>query len=329
MFFLRGVLAFFMIAMGGAGPALAGASDIVENDSLVAPEVQDIDDPFRRGIDRVADQATGGVDLPAPAGDVGLQDTTGADLLGEATDEALFSNRYRVVGVAVAKQESRSQIFAATNQDVIAGNKPRLAYVRLGLFAEEAEARQTAIDMKNNHEHLLGAHFILRDEGDAGVLMDFGPLRNVTHAERYCEIMLTMSANLIEDCYTVLEFPGLEPMRTFSSTAMLKPSANAVRNVVQDENLFDLEAAARKTITLREGDMIGVSEATLVKVTPTGIIIVAETGDIETLPLDYLPEKAFELDDLNRIAAPPVISSSANPATPEYPYADVGTGSDS
>jgi hypothetical protein len=50
----------------------------------------------------------------------------------------------------VASQETRSQIFAATNQNVIAGNKPRLAYVRLGLFADEAAARQTAIDLKNN-----------------------------------------------------------------------------------------------------------------------------------------------------------------------------------
>ena len=40
----------------GSGAAFAGASDPEPNDSLVAPEVQDIDDPFRRGIDRIADQ---------------------------------------------------------------------------------------------------------------------------------------------------------------------------------------------------------------------------------------------------------------------------------
>ena len=144
----------------GSGMAFAGASDPEPNDSLVAPEVQDIDDPFRRGIDRIADQATGGVELPAPSGNIGLEDASGADLLGKSTDEALFSNRYRVMGVAVAKQETRSQIFAATNQNVIPGNKPKLSYVRLGLFADEADARQLAIDLKNNAEHLLGAHFI-------------------------------------------------------------------------------------------------------------------------------------------------------------------------
>ena len=320
----RRILAVFIIAIFGAEPALAGASGVEENDSLVAPEVQDIDDPFRRGIDRIADQATGGVDLPGPSGDIGRRDTTGADLLGRATEDALFSNRYRVVGVAVAKQETRSQIFAATNQNVIAGNKPRLAYVRLGLFADEPAARQTAIDLKNNFEYLLGAHFILRDEGEAGVLMDFGPLRNVTHAERYCEILLTMSDSLIDDCYTVLEFPGLEPMRTFSSTAMLKPSANAIRNIMQDDSLFDLQAAARQTITLREGDMIGPTEATLVKVTPRGVIVVAENGDIETLPIDYLPEKTFDPADLNRAETPPVASSPAIPPSPENPYGSEG-----
>jgi len=318
----RGILAILIMALSGTAQVLAGAPGIEENDSLVAPEVQDIDDPFRRGIDRDADQVTGGVDLPAPSGNIGLEDETGADLLGQATDDALFSNRYRVVGVAVSNQETRSKIFAATNQDVIIGNKPRLAYVRLGLFPSDASARQTAIDLKNNFEHLLGAHFILRDEGEDGVLMDFGPLRDVTHAERYCEILMTMSGNLIDDCYTVLEFPGLEPMRTFTSTAMLKPSANAVRNVMRDSDLFDLEAAARQTITLREGDKIGASEATLVKVTGRGIIIVAENGDIETLPLDYLPERAFEPADMDRIANPAIADATGSPASASMAYAE-------
>ena len=282
----------------GSGAAFAGASDAEPNDSLVAPEVQDIDDPFRRGIDRIADQATGGVELPSPSGNIGLEDASGVDLLGKSTDQALFSNRYRVMGVAVAKQETRSQIFAATNQNVIPGNKPKLAYVRLGLFADEAEARQLAIDLKNNAEHLLGAHFILRDEGEDGVIMDLGPLHNVTHAERYCEILLILSDGLVTECYTVLEFPGLEPLRTFSSTAMLRASATAVRSVMKDSSLFDLETASKKTITLREGDTIGASDTTLVKVTPRGVILVSENGDIETLPIDYLPERAFDIDDL-------------------------------
>lgn len=298
MVVIRGFLSTLLAVFLGVGTAFAGASDIEPNDSLVAPEVQDIDDPFRRGIDRIADQATGGVDLPAPGGNVGLEDASGVDLLGQPNDLALFSNRYRVMGVAVAKQDMRSQIFAATNQNVIPGNKPKLAYARLGLFDDEAAARQLAIDLKNGADHLLGAHFILRDEGEDGVIMDLGPLRHVTHAERYCEILTNMSEGLVRECYTVLEFPGLEPLRTFSSTAMLKASATAVRSVMKDAKLFDLQSAAKSTITLREGDTIGASGATLVKVTGRGVIVVSENGDIETLPIDYLPERAFDMDDI-------------------------------
>ena len=58
MVVLRGSLATLVALFLGAGTAFAGASDVEPNDSLVAPEVQDIDDPFRRGIDRIADQAT-------------------------------------------------------------------------------------------------------------------------------------------------------------------------------------------------------------------------------------------------------------------------------
>ena len=310
MLISRNILVPFLALMVASGPAFAGASDVEPNDSLVAPEVLDIDDPFRRGLDRIADQATGGVDLPQPSGMTGTQDAVGSELLGLSSDQALFSNRYRVMGVAVSKKEARAQIFSATNQNVLPGNKPQLAYIRLGLFPDESAARQLAIDLKNNIEHLLGAHFIIREEGESGVLLDFGPLRNVTHAERYCEIMLTQSYGLISECYAALEFPGLEPTNTFSSTAMIRPSASAVRDVVKDSDLFDLVSASKKTLVLREGDKLGASGATLVKVTPRGVIVVAENGDVESMPIDFVPERAFSAQDLQTApaaapAAPP------------------------
>ena len=296
----RFTAASFAIALAMSGQVHAGEStDIVENDSLIAPEVQDVDDPFRRGLDRIADQATGGVELPSPSGDTNQQDPSGADLLGKPTESALLSNRYRVIGVAVSNRESRAQIFAATNQDVMPGNKPKLPYARLGLFADDITARQLAIDLKNTSEDLLGAHFILRDEGEDGLILDIGPLRNVMHAERYCEVLLNNSFGLVEQCYAALEFPGLEPTDTFTSTAMLRASATAVRSVIKDSSLFDLDTSARRTMTLREGDELGASRATLVKVTPNGVIVVAENGDIATMSIDYLPERAFDINDVS------------------------------
>ena len=111
MLISRNILVPFLALMVASGPAFAGASDVEPNDSLVAPEVLDIDDPFRRGLDRIADQATGGVDLPQPTGMTGTQDAVGSELLGLSSDQALFSNRYRVMGVAVSKKEARAQIF--------------------------------------------------------------------------------------------------------------------------------------------------------------------------------------------------------------------------
>ena len=296
----RFTAASFAIALAMSGQIHAGEStDIVENDSLIAPEVQDVDDPFRRGLDRIADQATGGVELPSPSGDTNQQDPSGADLLGKPTESALLSNRYRVIGVAVSNRESRAQIFAATNQDVMPGNKPKLPYARLGLFADDITARQLAIDLKNTSEDLLGAHFILRDEGEDGLILDIGPLRNVMHAERYCEVLLNNSFGLVEECYAALEFPGLEPTDTFTSTAMLRASATAVRSVIKDSTLFDLDTSARRTMTLREGDELGASRATLVKVTPNGVVVVAENGDIATMSIDYLPERAFDINDVS------------------------------
>ena len=87
---------------------------------------------------------------------------------------------------------------------------------------------------------------------------------------------------------------------------------------MKDDSLFDLQAAARQTITLREGDRIGATDATLVKVTPRGIIVVAENGDIETLPIDYLPEKAFDTEDLvgSAPAQPQIVINTPPPVDP-------------
>jgi len=275
------------------GFVVSGAQ--AQDDSLVAPEVLDIDDPFRRGLDRIADQATGGVTLPTP--DISGEEAgeTGADLLGKAESTALLARSYRVVGVAVSRSEAQAQIFSATNQDVMPGDKPMLAYVRLGIYEDQSQARQAAINLKSTIEHLLGAHFVMRDEGEDGIILDIGPMRGVVHAERYCELMLNNSNGIVDDCYAALEYPGLEPTDTFSSTAMIKAAASAVKDVVKDTSLFDLQTASSKLISLREGEPLGAGDVTVVKVTPRGVIVVAENGDITELPINYVAEQPFTL----------------------------------
>ena len=272
-------------------PAYAGS----DNDtSLVAPEVLDIDDPFARGLDRVADQATGGVPLPSPIGDMSRNQPTGEELLGEQSDLALVAQNYRVVGLAVSRKETKAQIFADSNEEILAGNKPLMAYARIGIFEDYNLARQTAIDLKSTAYAFLGAHFIMReDEEEDGIILDIGPTRNVVHAERYCELMMAKTNGLVKDCYAVLEYPGVEPLNTFSSTAMIRVAPYAVEAIINDDKLFDLEQSARQLLTLREGDMLGNGNVNLTKITPQGIMLVAENGDINLLPIDYVPERPF------------------------------------
>lgn len=281
---------YLLAAVGLLALSAPPAMVVAQDDSLVAPEVLDVDDPFRRGLDRIADQATGGVTLPLPDGPTGDAVESGEALLGKPDISALIASSYRVVGVAVSRAEAQAQIFSATNQDVMPGDKPMLAYVRLGIYTDQSEARQLAINLKSTVEHLLGAHFVMRDEGEDGVILDIGPMRGVVHAERYCELLLSGSNGLVTECYAALEYPGLEPVETFSSKVMMKAATSAVKDVVKDGSLFDLNKTAKKLITLREGDMIGAGNMNIVKVTPRGVIIVAENGDIEELPIDYLPE---------------------------------------
>jgi len=282
---LRFLLCAVMIS---SSPVLA------QDNSLNAPEVLDLDDPFARGINRAADQASDGLALPDPNGQTTGASRTGKDLLGESEARALRVNLYRVAALAVTEGSARGQIFEASNQDVTEGSRPQIPYLRLGSFDNSANARQAAINLKNIMEGHIGGHFILRDT-NPGIDLDIGPLHNVLHAENYCEIMLAMSNGIVSDCYAVLEYPGYEPLDTFTSTAMLRLSADAIQNVlVDDNNVFNLQDTSRKLIQVKEGEMLGNGVDQIVKITPSGVLLVSDEGVITQLPLDYLPESPFQ-----------------------------------
>lgn len=301
---LRFLLCAVMIS---SSPVLA------QDNSLNAPEVLDLDDPFARGINRAADQASDGLALPDPNGQTTGASRTGKDLLGESEARALRVNLYRVAALAVTEGSARGQIFEASNQDVTEGSRPQIPYLRLGSFDNSANARQAAINLKNIMEGHIGGHFILRDT-NPGIDLDIGPLHNVLHAENYCEIMLAMSNGIVSDCYAVLEYPGYEPLDTFTSTAMLRLSADAIQNVlVDDNNVFNLQDTSRKLIQVKEGEMLGNGVDQIVKITPSGVLLVSDEGVITQLPLDYLPESPFQQNQ----AAPQNNDEAAALAAPE------------
>ena len=301
---LRFLLCAVMIS---SSPVLA------QDNSLNAPEVLDLDDPFARGINRAADQASDGLALPDPNGQTTGASRTGKDLLGESEARALRVNLYRVAALAVTEGSARGQIFEASNQDVTEGSRPQIPYLRLGSFDNSANARQAAINLKNIMEGHIGGHFILRDT-NPGIDLDIGPLHSVLHAENYCEIMLAMSNGIVSDCYAVLEYPGYEPLDTFTSTAMLRLSADAIQNVLVDENnVFNLQDTSRKLIQVKEGEMLGNGVDQIVKITPSGVLLVSDEGVITQLPLDYLPESPFQQNQ----AAPQNNDEAAALAAPE------------
>ena len=55
-----------------------------------------LDDPFARGINRAADQASGGLSLPLPNGEITGDAKTGSQLLGASKTKLLPLNLYRV-----------------------------------------------------------------------------------------------------------------------------------------------------------------------------------------------------------------------------------------
>ena len=261
--------------------------------SLNAPEVLDLDDPFARGINRAADQASDGLSLPEPNGQTIGGAKKGKELLGTSEKRALGITRYRVAALAVTEGSSRGQIFEASNQDVVAGSRPEIPYLRLGTFDDSASARQAAINLKANMNSLIGGHFILRDR-EIGIDLDIGPLHSVSHSDNYCEIMLQFSNGIVSDCYTVLEYPGYEPLDTFLSSAMLRLSPDALSNILDDGDVFDLEETAKKLIPVKEGDMLGNGVDQVVKITPSSVVLVSDDGQISQLPLDYISEQDFQ-----------------------------------
>ena len=272
--------------------ALGTLSAKAQETSLNAPEVLDLDDPFSRGINRAADQASDGLALPEPNGQTIGASRVGKDLLGESKKRALSIDLYRVAALAVTEGSAKGQIFEASNQDVVAGSRPQIPYLRIGSFNSSAQARQSAINLKSIMENMIGGHFILRDTS-AGIDLDIGPLHTVLHAENYCEVLLQYSNGIVSDCYAVLEYPGYEPLDTFLSSAMLRISADGIDNVIDDERLFDLQQTSNKLFQVKEGDMLGNGVDQIVKIIPSAVILVSDDGQISQLPLDYISEQSY------------------------------------
>lgn len=265
-----------------------------QSDNTTPPQVLDIDDPFSRDLKRAAEDATGGILFDDGAIGIEEEEESGRDLLGRESRIAVNASNFRVMGVAVSRQQTSNQIFVHFKEETVAGAKPLLNYLRIGTHPSLDDARQQAINLKSSFNPYLDASLIIREAEDTDVVdLDIGPFREISHAERYCDMLLNITFGLVNDCYVVQEFPGIEPIESFQSTAMLRFSSDAVSSVIEDTSVFDLPGAAGQAFNIREGDSLGSGSTVAVKVLPAGVVVVDEVGSIATLPLTFIPEDVF------------------------------------
>ena len=295
-------------------------ADGLEN--TAPPEVLDIDDPFSRDLKRAAEDVTGGIIFDDASLGIQEEEKTGQTLLGKASKAAIIANRYRVLGLAIARRKDTNQIYIDTGSTLATGSKPLMNYLRIGSHDNLDEARQQAINLKSSYGQYLDASFIIRQGlKDERIDLDIGPFERIVHAERYCDMLIGISYGLVGDCYVVQEYPGLEDQTSFTSSAIVRFSANAVDTVIEDTSVFDLPGAANQVITVKEGENIGIGATIATKITPSGLLVVDEIGSIAMLPLNYIPEDQFVEKEKKPLNIPtiPVEENAEQPSDEERP----------
>jgi len=273
------------------------ASDADQLDTT-PPKVLDIDDPFSRDLKRAAEDAAGGIEFDGQELRFDTGEIRGRSLLGRESQAAVTAARFRVVGLAVTRPDDRAEVLVDAGRDTPPGMQPFRPYLRVGSHVAIAEAHQQAIDLMASYAEYMDMSFIIRPhETGQGADLDLGPFRHIDHAEGYCDLLLDITSGLVSDCYAVLEHPEHENQQSFSSSAIIRLSSETVANVLEDAAVFDLAAAADQMISIREGDFIGSEAALAVKITPSGIMLADQAGNIAKLPTAFIPEIAFHEGD--------------------------------
>ena len=298
----------------------AALADGLEN--TAPPEVLDIDDPFSRDLKRAAEDATGGIIFDDAGLGIQEEEEKGQTLMGRASKAAIIASRYRVMGLAIARRKDTNQIYIDTGSTLATGSKPLMNYLRIGSHDSIDDARQQAINLKSSYGQYLDASFIIRQGlKDERIDLDIGPFDRIVHAERYCDMLIGISYGLVSDCYVVQEYPGLEDQTSFTSSAIVRFSANAVDTIIEDTSVFDLPAASEQILTVKEGENIGIGATIATKVTPNGLLVVDEIGTIAMLPLNFIPEDKFEEQERQPVNIPtiPIQENAEQPAEEERP----------
>ena len=179
---------------------------------------------------------------------------------------------------------------AANNSRIETLGKARKSYVRLFRFDNLEDALRDSREFYADYRHYLDSDMVLRQEvnksGGASYHLDIGPMQSQNHAEAYC--VLLKSDGLM--CDAVKRVPGNERQNTFDSTAIVRVSPIVFYEGDVNEKNIKIEETKTVTYNLSEGQVLGASEGTVVKITHKEIIVTDAQDHLLTLPIDYLPE---------------------------------------
>lgn len=175
-------------------------------------------------------------------------------------------------------------------QSTMKSERARKDFVRLAAYPEKSEALRLAREFYQQHRDFVDADLTLRheinDRGEHAYHLDIGPMRSAAHAKSYCVLMTSIE----QMCKPVKYPPAMERQTTFESTAIVRVSPMVFyEGDVNDQNI-KVEETKAITYNLSEGQMLGASEGTVVKITGQEIIITDASDHLLTLPIDYLPE---------------------------------------
>jgi hypothetical protein len=274
-----------------------------ENVDISPPHQLDISDPFAQDLKRSTDRITGGITIDGTGYAVEEHSGIGRELLGKSSQTALHSTSFRVVGVSVRSLSHQRHIPETSKTIPKPGLRAIKTYLRLGEYDKPAQAKQHALNLMSAYGDYLDVGFIIRvdNTNEMAAQLDLGPFANPLHADRFCALLIHISHGLVNDCFTVEEYPayGAENIyssdvdNSFSSKALMRLSADAVSQQIADDTLFDLNAAVNQTLILSEGQIIGTGSAMITKVTENGVILVDDIGQITFLPFLFLPEESL------------------------------------
>ncbi len=205
-------------------------------------------------------------------------------------DYLIIGQKLYIRDKSISQIQARTAIASPTKLDQNAALMARKPYIRLARYLDFTEAMRGTGEFYNEFKELLDSDIILRLEADKTgrqkYNLDIGPMFSAQHAKGYCQLFAAKGLA----CQTVLRIPGQERLNTFESQAIIRVSPTVFYDNQISSDLIEISKTKDIQYHLKEGQMLGVDEGIVVKITDKQILVVDRANNILALNLSYLPE---------------------------------------